>query len=62
MIESPKGKKQNEVGIMTMKKTVRTIILTIVLFTAAAGSFTAAYMIHNAEKDNPVSTEIEQMI
>ena len=47
---------------MTMKKTVRTIILTIVLFTAAAGSFTAAYMIHDAEKDNPVSTEIEQMI
>ena len=47
---------------MTMKKTVKTIILTIILFTAAAGSFTAAYMIHNAEKDNPVSTEIEQMI
>ena len=45
---------------MTMKKTVRTIILTIVLFTAAAGSFTAAYMIHNAEKDNPVSTDAEK--
>ena len=47
---------------MTMKKTVRTIILTIILFTAAAGSFTAAYMIHNAEKGIPVSTEIEQII
>ena len=47
---------------MTMKKTVRTIILTIVLFTPAAGSFTAAYMINSAEKDSPVSTEIDQMI
>ncbi len=42
-----------------MKKTVKTIILTIILFTAAAGSFTAAYMINSAEKDSPVSTEIE---
>ena len=47
---------------MTMKKTVKTIILTIILFTAAAGSFTAAYIINSAEKDSPVSTEIEQII
>ncbi len=45
-----------------MKKTAKTIILTAVLFTVAAGSFTAAYMIHNAEKDTPISTEIEQII
>lgn len=45
-----------------MKKTIKTIILTVVLFTVAAGSFTAAYMINSAEKDSPVSTEIDQMI
>ena len=45
-----------------MKKTVKTIILTAVLFTVAAGSFTAAYMIHNSEKDAYVSTGIGQNI